>query len=228
MKQRWPLMVFSLVAVALLFNLGFWQLRRLGEKEALIATIDSRLKSEAVTLADAVADGDIAYRRVKLSGRFLEKPVLRKLTSYNGSPGFDVLQPFLTTDNKVVLVHRGAVPENYADQPAQVTDLEAVIALHDKGQGFFDPENDPTKGLWYWWDLPEMLATIPPPPNAETMPFIAQQIPVAGQTGLPAPLPPKADLKNNHLGYAITWFGLAAACLGVAAAWMFSKRSTAV
>jgi surfeit locus 1 family protein len=225
LKKRWPLLVLSLVAAALLLNLGFWQLRRLGEKEALIATIDERLKGEAMTLGEAVAAGDIEFRRVKLSGRFLDKPVLRKLTSYNGSPGFDILQPFLTTDNRVVLVHRGAVPENYSDVPAQVSDLEAVITLHNKGQGFFDPENDPAKGLWYWWDVPEMLATIPPQPDAETMPFIAQQISVAGQTGLPAPLTPKAELKNNHLGYAITWFGLAAACMGVAAAWAFSKRT---
>jgi surfeit locus 1 family protein len=223
MRRRWPLLVFSLVVAALLLNLGFWQMRRLGEKEALIATIDARLKGEAMSLGQAVAGGDIEYQRVKLSGRFLDKPVMRKLTSYNGSPGFDILQPFLTTDNKVVLVHRGAVPENYAEVPAQVTDLEAVIRLHDKGQGFFDPENDPAKGLWYWWDVPEMLAGIPQQPDAETMPFIAQQIPLAGDTGLPAPLPPKAELRNNHLGYAITWFGLAAACVVMAGLWARSK-----
>jgi surfeit locus 1 family protein len=223
MRRRWPLFVISLVAAALLMNLGFWQLRRLGEKEALIATIDTRLMGEAMTLGEAVAAGDVEYRRVKLSGRFLDKPVLRKLTSYNGSPGFDILQPFLTADNKVVLVHRGAVPENYADVPAQVTDLEAVIRLHDKGQGFFDPENDPAKGLWYWWDVPEMLAGIPQLPDAETMPFIVQQIPLAGDNGLPAPLPPKAELRNNHLGYAITWFGLAAACVVMAGLWARSK-----
>jgi surfeit locus 1 family protein len=223
MRRRWPLLVFSMVVAALLLNLGFWQLRRLGEKEALIATIDARLKGEAMSLGQAVAAGDIEFQRVKLSGRFLDKPVMRKLTSYNGSPGFDILQPFLTTDNKVVLVHRGAVPENYAEVPAQVTDLEAVIRLHDKGQGFFDPENDPAKGLWYWWDVPEMLAGIPQQPDAETMPFIAQQIPLAGDKGLPAPLPPKAELRNNHLGYAITWFGLAAACVVMAGLWARSK-----
>jgi surfeit locus 1 family protein len=225
MRRRWPLLVFSLVAAALLLNLGFWQLRRLGEKEALLATIDTRLKGEAVTLANVDAAGDIEFIRVKLTGRFLDKPVMRKLTSFNGSPGFDILQPFLTSDNKLVLVHRGAVPENYADTPAQISDLEAVIRSHDKGQGFFDPENDPAKGLWYWWDVPEMLANIPPQPDAITMPFIAQQIPVAGEIGLPAPLPPKAELRNNHLGYAITWFGLAAACVVMAGLWAFSKRS---
>jgi surfeit locus 1 family protein len=223
MRRRWPLLVFSLVVAALLLNLGFWQLHRLGEKEALIATIDARLKGEAATLADAAAATDIEFMRIKLGGRFLDKPVMRKLTSYNGSPGFDILQPFLTTDNKLVLVHRGAVPENYADTPRQATELEAVVRLHNKGQGFFDPENDPAKGLWYWWDVPEMLATIPPQPDAATMPFIAQQIPVAGETGLPAPLPPKAELRNNHLGYAITWFGLAAACVVMAGVWARSK-----
>ena len=37
----------------------------------------------------------------------------------------------------------------------------------------------------------------------------------------PAPLP--IDIPNNHLGYALTWFGLAAALLGVYLALMFKR-----
>jgi len=33
-----------------------------------------------------------------------------------------------------------------------------------------------------------------------------------------------SDLPNNHLAYAITWFGLAAALVGVYVAMLFGRR----
>ncbi len=221
MKRRWPLLILSLIATALLLNLGFWQLRRLEEKQTLITNIDQRMQAQAVDLAQ-MDPIDPEYLKIKLQGHFLDQPILRKLTSHQGRPGFDILQPFVTTSSKLVLVHRGSVPEDFTGAMPQATSIEAIIRLHNKGQGFFDPENDTAKGLWYWWDVPEMLAAIPPQPDAETMPFIAQQLPSPDQK-LPEALAPKAELRNNHLGYAITWFGLAAVTLLMSALWMFRK-----
>jgi surfeit locus 1 family protein len=222
MKRRWPLLLLSLIATALLLNLGFWQLRRLEEKQALIISIDQRMQASAVELS-AISTHDTEFQKIRLNGRFLDQPLMRKLTSHQGRPGFDILQPFLTTDNKLILVHRGSVPEDYKATPPQLTSLEAIIRLHNKGQGFFDPENDSAKGQWYWWDVPEMLASIPPQPNAETLPFIAQQIPASDAVTLPLAIQPKAELRNNHLGYAVTWFGLAAVTLLMSALWMFRR-----
>ncbi len=42
--------------------------------------------------------------------------------------------------------------------------------------------------------------------------------------GWPAPEPLPPAIPNNHLGYAITWFGLAAALAGVYLAMLLRKR----
>ncbi len=44
-------------------------------------------------------------------------------------------------------------------------------------------------------------------------------------SGEPRPAPLPLDIPNNHLGYAITWFGLAAALAGVYLAMLFRKRT---
>ena len=61
-----------------------------------------------------------------------------------------------------------------------------------------------------------MLAASELPAGAKPFPYVVQLGP--GETGgaFPRPDAPKAKLANNHLGYAITWFGLAATLLAVA------------
>ena len=51
-----------------------------------------------------------------------------------------------------------------------------------------------------------------------------QLLPGANSVEFPRPQAPKADLANNHLGYAITWFGLALTLLGVAGFYIYDLR----
>jgi surfeit locus 1 family protein len=41
----------------------------------------------------------------------------------------------------------------------------------------------------------------------------------------PRPAPVPTNIPNNHLGYALTWFGLAAALIGVYVASLRSRRA---
>jgi surfeit locus 1 family protein len=54
---------------------------------------------------------------------------------------------------------------------------------------------------------------------------VVQLSPGAGQASFPRPQEPKANLTNNHLGYALTWFGLAATLIAVAAFYVFETRT---
>jgi surfeit locus 1 family protein len=92
------------------------------------------------------------------------------------------------------------------------------VRLHRKGRGIFDNDNDEEGNTWYWWDLPAMQAAAEAPQNAKVAPFILQKPDIAfGATTSIQIHPAQVELSNNHLGYAITWFGLAAALLAVAA-----------
>jgi surfeit locus 1 family protein len=78
--------------------------------------------------------------------------------------------------------------------------------------------------MWYWWDVKGMLAASGLPAELKPFPFAEQLVPAGSETAFPRPQAPRSDLANNHLGYAITWFGLAAALVGVVAAVLWQGR----
>lgn len=45
--------------------------------------------------------------------------------------------------------------------------------------------------------------------------------------GLPRPAALKVNLRNDHLQYAVTWFGLAAVLVGCFVAWLLTRRRDA-
>ena len=64
--------------------------------------------------------------------------------------------------------------------------------------------------IWYWWDIPAMLAFAHVAPDQRVAPFVLhlEPDPAAGRT-LPSPVSVDENLTNNHLQYALTWFALA-------------------
>ncbi len=218
-RRLWPLLLASGIGFCILCALGFWQVQRLAEKNALIAKIDAQLTAAPITLSEALkrreAGEDMNYIAVTASGQFSIGKEIHKLTSHQGQPGFSVISPYVSADGVVVLVDRGTVPEAFADpatRPEKPTpSITGFLRLHDKGQGVFDAENNPGSNQWYWWDVPAMLGAAQVPPEAKVLDLVLHRLPAAGDTALPLVPAAKADLRNNHLGYAITWFGLAAA-----------------
>ncbi len=203
----------------ILLSLGTWQVFRLQTKTAQIAAIEKQISSEPVTLSQASSD----FQKVRVAGEYLGGADLKKLTSHDGGPGFTVITPLKTSDNTVILVDRGTMSETtQATTPAGPQTLTGILRLHDKGQGLFDPENDPDGGHWYWWDIPAMQAAAKAPANAKVSTFILQLLPDPAIVTPPFPTVPKAELRNNHLGYAITWYGLAAALAAVT--WAFLRK----
>jgi surfeit locus 1 family protein len=228
MRRIWPLLLASVVAAALLLSLGFWQLRRLDEKQEMIAMLDQRLAATPVNLEEALQyeaeNGDLEYLKVIVRGRYLGKAMF-KLNSLNGQPAFELLQPFLTDANELLLVDRGAIPVEQANETWPVeTDITGVLRKHDKGQGMFDAENDPRNNSWHWWDVEAMLATVPLPDGALLLPLVLQRVSQKADQGLPQSAVPKAELRNNHLGYAITWFGLAFVTMAMTAFLMLRRK----
>jgi surfeit locus 1 family protein len=226
----WPVLLAAGVGFSILCGLGVWQVKRLAWKEALIAEIDARMKADPVPLSEAIKlTRDQEYLRIVTTGRFLPTRALRRISSINGSPGYELLQPFMSADGVFVLVDRGTVSVDDSD-PAiapvldQDVNITALVRHHSKGRGRFDGDNDVKGNLWVWWDVPAMISAGQPPAGAQNAPFILQLLPSPDLPLKPFVAAPKVELSNNHLGYAITWFGLAAALVGVAGS--FIRRST--
>ncbi|MEN7535774.1 SURF1 family protein [Aurantiacibacter flavus] len=68
--RRWPIVptLVVLLAAAIMVKLGFWQLDRLGQKEAMIAEFSRNAQSSSVAeLSSLDGADDLVYRRVRFS-----------------------------------------------------------------------------------------------------------------------------------------------------------------
>jgi len=221
------------VACALLFallcGLGIWQLERLQWKLALIARVNSHMTAPPVPLDRLLVMGpnESQYRRVTLNGRFDHgKEAYVFTTDTQGAPVYHVLTPLRTDDGKVLMVDRGAVPKEKLDPGSRLagnvegeTRVTGVWREPDP-PGFFTPPPDLAKRIWYARDVRAIAATdhltlaAPVVIEADTTPN-SGGLPRGGQTVV--------SFRNQHLSYAVTWFGLAAVLLGVWFAYHISK-----
>lgn len=232
--------LFVLVATGVLVALGTWQLDRLRWKEGLIAELDAKLSAKAGDLPprerwqrlDPTTD---EFRRVAFPAEFLSNE--EALVYSSGSslrpdaagPGYWVFTPARLLGGSVVIVNRGFVPEGKQDpkahaQPTGVVDIVGVMRWPE-ARNQFTPADEPGKNLWFARDPAAMAAA----KNWGTVaPFyIDQEAPLA-PGGLPKAGPLKAALPNNHLQYAVTWYGLAAAIFIAALFfWVARRRGSA-
>jgi surfeit locus 1 family protein len=206
----------AIAGVAVLLGLGTWQMQRLEWKQALIAERDARLAAPVAALPIDSADWRTwDFRRVVVRGRFehdLEQ--LLGASKHGERLGHRVLTPLLRPDGSTLLVDRGWVPTDRADPAARregQVEGEVEIAgiaryRADTAPGWFTPANQPDDRVWYGYDLDALEAAL----GLELLPIVVEAdetpnpggLPIGGQT-IPA-------LSNNHLQYAITWYGLAA------------------
>ena len=218
--RLWPILVAAVLGCVCLVALGLWQIDRLHWKEALIAERDARLAAAPVVLGAALSAADagqsIEFLKVTATGRFQHDREFFYLTTHGGSPGFRVVTPLSTADGITVLVDRGFIPETLREpsrrpgsQPAGDVSVDGYAARHQSARGPFTPDNNAADNLWYWWDLPAMLAMADIPAGNRVAPFILHVLPGTSKAP-PQPIPPAETLTNNHLQYALTWFTLAA------------------
>ncbi|TNB47859.1 SURF1 family protein [Martelella lutilitoris] len=211
----------ALIAFVCLILLGNWQVRRLHWKEGLLATIEARLASPPVPLADIetmAGDGaDIRYRPVTVTGTFDHDRERHYFATFEGLSGYYVYTPLRLEDGRIVFVNRGFVPfdrknaatraEGQVEGPVTIAGLSRE-RLPEK-PSFLVPENDLSKNIFYWKDLDAMAASAGL--GAETvLPFFIDAGDAANPGGLPVGGVTRISFPNNHLQYAITWYGLAA------------------
>jgi len=212
------LSLFALPALALLVGLGLWQVERLQWKEALLG--DMRAGFAAPPMGLRTGQAPPRYARVTAEGRFIDSRPAFVFTTRGGRPGFLVIRPFRPGDGRAVLVDSGFVPEeekavaDHAPASEETVSIAGFIVPGDT-PGTFTPEGDLTSRTFFIRDivgLPRALGLV------EAEPYLIELIePVsaAPSQGLRAPEDLIAAIPNRHLGYAITWFGLAAALAGV-------------
>lgn len=229
------MLVLGTIAFALLIALGTWQVQRLHWKNALEAQIAERIEAQPLPLAEMEvryrATGDVDYWPVTLSGTFQHDGERHFFATWEGQSGFYVYTPLRLDDGRYVLVNRGFVPYDLKDastRPAgQVEGAVTVTGLArnplTEKPGSLVPDNDLAKNVFYWKDRDAMAATAGLPQGAVVLPFFVDADKAANPGGLPVGGVTMIDMPNNHLQYAVTWYGLAAALLGVMGVWLLRR-----
>jgi surfeit locus 1 family protein len=227
--------LFVVGAEAVLISLGVWQLHRLAWKEGLIAEIAARAKAPAQPLPDPstwprLQPADYDYRRVEVVGHFdndKETLVFDGAGPDDIGPGYLVLTPLRLDSGAIVIVNRGFVPAALVAKSARA-EGEIAGEVHLAGlmrppqpRNFFTPADTPEEGIYFTRDPGVIAAHFG---LAQAAPFIvdADATPVPG--GWPRGGMTEIDIPNDHLNYALTWFGLAAGLFCVFAAYLFQHR----
>jgi surfeit locus 1 family protein len=225
--------LITLLAFCALIGLGVWQVQRLKWKTGLLHQIAALQAAPAQPIAPvlrrAKAGADVSFTRVELDCADVEtRPVLRLYSVWQGLAGYRLITacPLPSGPYRTVLVDRGFVGMQGGDQPrdipGQPISAPVVGVLRaPEGRNMVTPENRPAQNLWYWRDTAAMASALKAPSAAPAFLMLESPAPPSGEPR-PAPLP--ANIPNNHLGYAITWFGLAAALAGVYLAVLLKKR----
>lgn len=235
-RRRLPVItgVLVLIALAILISLGTWQVERLHWKEGLLADIAARQAAAPVPLADieaiAASGGDIEYRKVTATGRYINNKERHFFATWRGQTGFYVYTPLELADGRVLFVNRGFVPyENKEPEmrmQGQLTDQQTVTGLaRAKLPGkpsSLVPDNDVAKNIFYWKDL-DVMADSVGLEKGRVIPFFVDADSAPNPAGLPVGGVTQVDLPNDHLQYAFTWYGLAAVLVVVVAISWFRK-----
>jgi surfeit locus 1 family protein len=215
-RGRSPLKRVLATALAGVLTLGFlalgvWQLDRLAWKRDLVARVDARVHAARVPLSPAMWRQVDEYRRVTLVGRFDfgRETLVQALTEHGA--GFWVMTP-LQTRLGTVLINRGFVPPERRDpatraegrgaSPAVVTGLARVS---EPGGGFLRA-NDAGAGRW---DSRDVVAIARARHLGSVAPFFVDADATPNPGGYPVGGLTIVRFRDNHLVYALTWFGLA-------------------
>jgi surfeit locus 1 family protein len=215
-------LVFGLLGTAVLIGLGVWQMQRLDWKEAILADIEARIVAAPVALPASPDAEDDRYLPVRVTGA-LQDPALRVLVSQKQiGAGYRIIRP-LQMDDRRIMVDLGFLPIQSPTPGATDAPVTVTGNLHWPDEvDSYTPAPDMGADIWFARELPRMAA------HLGTEPVLV----VARQTSLPqsdlTPLPLNTSgIPNDHLGYAVTWFGLALVWIVMTATLLWRMRRPA-
>lgn len=236
------LALIALIMVSVLVSLGVWQLRRKDEKHALIAALTERLAGAPRALPVAAEWPTLnpardEFLRVSFSATFESKPDAMIYSSGSAvrddisGPGTWAFMPARLADGRTVVINTGFVQNTMQDRAQQdraVTRLVtgAPVAMtgyirFPEKPGTFTPDQDAAKRLWFSRDHRAMAQALG---WGDVAPFYIDLEAPVPPSGIPKPGPLHVHLKDDHLQYAITWFGLALVVAIAFGFWVRGRR----
>jgi surfeit locus 1 family protein len=214
-------LLLGLVGCAILVGLGTWQMQRMEWKRAILDEITAKIIAPPVALLAAPVSPDEKYLPVFAEGQFTGDFIEVLSGQKGGTPGVRIIEAFATKDGRRILVDRGFLEDTARATPRTGGATRVEGNLHwPKDADSFTPPPDPKSGMWFARDVEAMAAKLNTEPT-----FIVARAPT-GDAITPMPVD-TSSIPNDHWGYAITWFLLAATWAGMTGllVWRIRQRT---
>lgn len=212
MRWHWNgrLVVFCALLLPLTISAGFWQLRRADEKRAVAELYAQRSAAEPVVLASLELRDDQQYRRVRVTGvadqahQFLLDNRMR-----NGRAGYEVLTPVRWSEDGWIMVNRGWLPRPVDGGVPAIPPLPEPVSLvgYLYQTAGIAPVLGPEQPATGW---PQVLQQPDPPLVMQRLgrDIAPYQVRLDHSPGLETGWTVSSLSTEQHLGYAVQWFGL--------------------
>lgn len=217
--RRFPigLTLATAISLVILLALGTWQVQRLKWKTDLIARIEATKTAAPRPIGQVPLTTAYRFTQVTLdcpglaSAKFVELYALK-----DGEAGSRLVS--LCTyapDRPAILVDRGFVADTISARPpvaASEAPVHITGILRDgtKPGPFTPPARD---GKFYATDIPAMAVALGASRHPDVMVVAETSSNPEWKALTPTGVP--TDIPNRHLEYALTWYGLGAALVGV-------------
>jgi cytochrome oxidase assembly protein ShyY1 len=226
--------VAALAGLVVLLGLGTWQLERKTWKEALIGTLDRRLNDAPIALPPpsewtGMTPENSEFTRVRLHAEFANTGDALVYTSGSAirddvkGAGYFVFSPARLPSGQQVVVNRGFVPNRSYPAAAGAVDIVGALRWRE-APSWFVSDHDAAGEIWM---VRNPAAMAQQKGWGAVAPFYVEQEAPVPPGGLPHPAPLKVHLRNDHLQYAITWYGLAAVLVVMFAIWAARRQADA-
>ena len=194
--------IFFILFIFAVLLLGTWQVFRLNLKNNLISTLENNLKKNSISFNE---DLDKEYTKVLLKKKDLKSKIF--LYHLNkGEIGFKVIVPYEVNSSLVVLVDKGWIRKDKINLIKNTLLNEDVIEGYTKKireKNLFTPNNNIKEDFLYSVETDSLKKSL----NKNIYPLLIIQTSKTNKDIVPNDY--VIRLPNNHLQYAITWYGLA-------------------
>jgi surfeit locus 1 family protein len=217
-RLLWPGLM-AVLMLAVLLALGTWQVERLRWKQALLTQI---AQAEAAPAAPMQGEPG-PFAKVQVTGQLRDDLSASYGAEVRDTPagtqlGTQLIVPLEREDAEPILVDRGWVPDArpraIALSSGEVT-VEGYVRPGDR-PGLFSARDNPATRKFYTLDPGAIGSALG---LNRVAPFILVAMGPAPPERYPDPARHLPRPPNNHLSYAITWYGLAIALVVIFVLW---------
>ena len=216
----WGMVVFGVLGTAILLSLGIWQLQRLAWKQEVLRAIESKILAPAVKIPQTVLPDAHSLLPVRAEGRYKGDTVRVLVSQKIYGAGYRLITAFELVDGRTIMLDRGFTSVRL-EMPSTPEGRGQVIGNLQWPQEIdsFTPENDLATNIWFARDVARLADHL----KAEPVLLVLRDS--SFETEAATPLPKMtANIPNDHMNYAITWFSLALIWLGMSGYFLYRSR----